>query len=185
VAENGFRAMTVADVVRRAKVSRAAFYAHFADKEDCFLAATKHGGRLLFESVRTATRGQSPDLSPEAALRAGCRAFLRFLADEPAFARVFYVEMPAAGAGAVARMDLAQGRYAEMNREWHTRARQHRPDWPEVPYDAYLGLAGATAELVSVRVRGGRTAELPQLEDTLVALHMAVLAGRSWPPAGG
>ena len=30
----------VAGIVRRARVSRAAFYAHFADKEDCFLAAT-------------------------------------------------------------------------------------------------------------------------------------------------
>jgi AcrR family transcriptional regulator len=180
-AENGFYAITVADIVGRAKVSRAAFYAHFADKEDCFLAATAHGGALLFDAVVTATRNTPDDASPEDVLRAGCRAFLRFLADEPAFARVFYIDMPAAGAGAVARMDAAQHRFAELNRQWHDQSRARRPDWPEVPYDAYLGLSGATTELVSVRVRHGRTAELPELEDTLVALHMAVLAGRAWP----
>lgn len=181
VAETGFHALTVADIVRRAKVSRAAFYVHFSDKENCFLSATRHGGAKLFEAVVAATRELPSGASPEDHLRAGCRAFLRFLTDEPAFARVFYVDMPAAGAHAVARMDAAQHRFAELNREWHERALRRRPEWPDVPYDAYLGLAGATAELVSVRVRHGRTAELPELEDTLVALHLAVLAGRVWP----
>lgn len=180
VAESGYHSVTVADVVKRAKVSRAAFYAHFADKEDCFLAATRHGGGLLVDAVLTATRNVPADAPPDAMLRAGCRAFLRFLADEPAFSRVFYIDMPAAGAGAVARMDAAQHRFAELNQEWHQRARLRRPEWPEVPYDAYLGLSGATTELVSVRVRHGRTAELPELEDTLVALHLAVMAGRAW-----
>jgi AcrR family transcriptional regulator len=180
VAEHGFHAVTVADVVARAKVSRAAFYAHFADRESCFLAATEHGGELLINAVVTATRAAPPD-APEDVLRAACRAYLRFLVDEPAFARVFYIDMPAAGAGAVAKLDAAQRRFAELNREWHDQARRSRPDWPQVPYDAYIGLAGATTELVSVRVRHGRTAELPELEDCLVALHMAVLAGRPWP----
>ena len=40
VSETGYLAVTVTDIVRRARVSRAAFYAQFADKEDCFLAAT-------------------------------------------------------------------------------------------------------------------------------------------------
>jgi AcrR family transcriptional regulator len=181
VAEHGFLAMTVADVVRRAKVSRAAFYVHFSDKESCFLAATAHGGALLFDAVVSATRDLPADASPEVVLRAGCRAFLTFLADEPAFARVFYIDMPAAGPAAVDRMDAAQHRFAELNREWHERARKQHPEWPDVPYDAYLGLSGATTELVSVRVRHGRTAELPDLEDTLVALHMAVMAGQAWP----
>lgn len=181
VAETGFHALTVADVVRRAKVSRAAFYAHFSDKENCFLSATAHGGALMFGAVTAATRDQPPDAPPEDSLRAGIRAFLGFLADEPAFARVFYVDMPAAGPAAVARMDAAQHRFAELNRAWHERARRCQPDWPTVPYDAYVGLSGAATQLVSMRVRQGRTDELPDLEDTLVALHMGVLAARPWP----
>jgi AcrR family transcriptional regulator len=56
VAEAGYAAVTVADIVRRARVSRAAFYAHFADKEDCFLAATREGGKLMADRVVAATR---------------------------------------------------------------------------------------------------------------------------------
>jgi AcrR family transcriptional regulator len=180
VAEHGFANITVADIVRRAKVSRAAFYAHFSDKEDCFLAATDHGGDLLVAAVVSATHGIAATAAPEDVLRAGCRAYLRFLADEPAFARVFFIDMPAAGASAVGLLDSANDRFAQLNQEWHDLARKRFPEWPDVPYDAYLALSGATCELASVRVRRGRTAELPELEDTVVALYMAVLAGQSW-----
>ena len=39
VAEKGYVAVAVADVVSRARVSRATFYEQFTDKSDCFLAA--------------------------------------------------------------------------------------------------------------------------------------------------
>src|SRR5882757_4652710 len=180
VSESGYLAVTVADIVRRAKVSRAAFYAHFTDKEDCFLAATALGGDLLIEAVVSATREMPSDAAPEAVLRAGCRAYLRFLADEPAFARVFFIDMPSAGVSSVDRLDNADNRFADLNHAWHEAARRRHPEWPEVPYDAYLALSGATTELVSFRVRRGRTAELPELEDTVVALYLAVLAGQPW-----
>jgi hypothetical protein len=54
---------------------------------------------------------------------------------------------------------------------------------PSVPSEAYLALAGATAELVRSVVRAGRTDALPELEETLVSPHLAVLAARPWPPA--
>jgi AcrR family transcriptional regulator len=191
VAEAGFAAVTVADVVRRAKVSRAAFYTHFADKEDCFLSATQEGGRLMVSRVVSATRAVPAGAPDEEVLRAACRAFLTFLADEPEFARVFYIDMPAAGARAVERLDAAQHRFADLNRTWHERARDRHPGWPAVPYEAYLALAGATAELVRSRVRRSETDAIPGLEDTIVSLHLAVMAGRRWAgddcagPGGG
>jgi AcrR family transcriptional regulator len=180
-AEVGYPAVTVAGIVRRAKVSRAAFYTHFADKEDCFLAATHEGGQLLADRVLSATHTLPPDAPDEEVLRTACRAFLGFLADEPAFARVFHIDMPAAGPRAVERLDAAGGRFAEMTARWHRRARAHHPDWPAVPGEAYLALAGATAELVRSGVRAAQTHALPKLEDTMVALHLAVLAARPWP----
>jgi AcrR family transcriptional regulator len=184
VAETGYPAVTVAEIVRRAKVSRAAFYAHFADKEDCFLAATREGGQLMTDRVIAATRALPPGTPDEDVLRAGCRAFLEFLADEPAFAQVFYVDMPAAGPRAVERLEAAGCRFAEMTARWHRRARARHPEWPAVPQDAYLALAGATLELVRTRVRAGQTHALPKLADTLLSLHLAVLAARRWPAAG-
>ena len=180
VSESGYPFVTVADIVRRARVSRAAFYAHFADKEECFLAATGEGRQLMIGRVLSATRALPDEAGDEAALRAACRAYLEFLADEPAFARVFILSMQAAGPRAADRLDGGNRLFADLNRQWHQQARQRHPDWPSVPDEAYLGLVGATAELVRSLVRADRTEDLPGLEDTLVSLHLAVLAGSPW-----
>ena len=183
VSESGYLAVTVADIVRRARVSRAAFYAHFADKEDCFFAATAEGRQLMIAQVVSAALSLPAGSGDEEVLRAAHRAYLAFLAGEPAFARVFYIHMPAAGPRAVGRLDAAAGLFADLNLRWHQRAREHHPEWPAVPAEAYLALAGATDELVRSMVRAGRTDALPELEDTLVSLHLAVLAARPWPAA--
>lgn len=180
IAHKGYPAVTVADIVRRAKVSRAAFYLHFRGREECFLAATRRGGQLLFGHVIAAVRAVPDDAPDEDVLRVGCRAFLGFLADEPAFARVFYIDMPAAGPPAVERLRDAALRFAEINAKWHRGARGRHPDWPTVPDEAYQALAGATAELIRSWVSADKTEALRELEDTLVALHLAVMAARPW-----
>jgi AcrR family transcriptional regulator len=182
VSESGYLAVTVADIVRRARVSRAAFYAYFADKEDCFLTATGEGRDLMIAQMVSATRALPAEAPDEEVLRVACRAYLAFLASEPAFASVFYIHMPTAGPRAVDRLDAGTGLFADLNQTWHRRAREHHPEWPAVPAEAYLALAGAGAELVRSMVRAGWTGDLPELEETLVSLHLAVLAARPWPP---
>ena len=181
VSESGYLAVTVADIVRRARVSRAAFYAHFADKEDCFLAATAGGRELMIAQVVSATRALPAGSDDEEVLRVAYRAYLSFLAGEPEFARVFYIHMPAAGPRAIDRLVAANGLFADLTQRWHRRARGHHPEWPTVPDEVYLALAGATDELVRSMVRAGRADALPELRETLVSLHLAVLAARPWP----
>jgi AcrR family transcriptional regulator len=180
VGRTGFRNVTVADIVRGARVSRAAFYAHFTDKEDCFLAATRAGGMLMTDRVVAASRRQPASASAEATLQASIAAYLGFLAEEPTFARAFYIEMPAAGPAAIRQIEAGLHAFARLNRAWHRRARRDHPDWPAVPYQAYYALGGATTELVRAEVRTGTTDAITGLEDTLVALHLAVLAARPW-----
>ncbi len=184
VAETGFNDVTVADIVRGARVSKAAFYAHFTDKEDCFLAATREGGKLMSDQVAAAARQVPAGARAEDALRASIAAVLGFLAREPAFARAFYIDMPAAGPRAVRRLEAAQHAFARMDRAWHEKARRDNPSWPAVPYEAYYALAGATAELVRAEVRQPAAGGVAALEDTLVALHLAILAARPWPGPG-
>src|SRR5579859_4346756 len=95
VSELGYAAVTVGDIVKRARVSKAAFYAHFADKEVCFLDAMHEGGKLMADQVKAATRALPAVSTDEQILRVACRAFLSFLTREPAFARVFYLDMQA------------------------------------------------------------------------------------------
>jgi AcrR family transcriptional regulator len=182
VSESGYPAVTVADIVRRARVSRAAFYAHFADKEECFLAATAEGRSVMLAGVVSAARALPAGTGDEEVLRAALRAYLAFLAGEPAFAAVFYIHMPTAGPRAVDRLSAGSGLFADLNQKWHQYARKHHPEWPLVPSEAFAALAGATVELVRSMVCAGRADALPELEETLVSLHLAVLAGRPWPP---
>ena len=54
VAEKGYAAATIDDIVRGAGVSKKTFYEHFQDKLDCFLAAYETASDELYEHVRAA-----------------------------------------------------------------------------------------------------------------------------------
>lgn len=180
VAEAGYPAVTVADIVRRARVSRAAFYAHFAGKEDCFLTATREAGDVMRGRMASVVRALPAGAPDELALRVALRAFLAFFAGEPAVAKVLYMDMPGAGPLAADRLDEATRLVADLNRRWHERARTRHPQWPAVPAEAYLALSGAAIELIHAVVRVGDTDALPGLEEPIISLYLAVLASRPW-----
>jgi AcrR family transcriptional regulator len=175
VAETGYGAVTVADVVARARVSRTSFYAQFADKEACLFAATAEGRRLMFERISTAVHELPDGVDDVELLRVGLRAFLGFLADEPAFATVFYLELPAVGRRGGERLAAAQRKLAARTSVWHARARVRHPQWPVQPAEVFLALTGATEQLVREKVRVGAIDELPELEDLVVDLHLRLL----------
>src|SRR5436305_5516878 len=76
VAEKGYAAATVADVVREAGVSRTTFYELYASKEQCFLETYRHGVDVLIDAVHSAVLKEG---HWRAQLRAGVRAYLRTL----------------------------------------------------------------------------------------------------------
>src|SRR4051812_20701427 len=67
--EKGYAELTVADVVAAARVSRKAFYAQFADKQDCFVTATDEACALLFGRVEAAARAAPATADAESRLR--------------------------------------------------------------------------------------------------------------------
>ena len=176
VAEQGYAAATVADVVRAARVSRGTFYAEFASKEACFLEAYRHGIDVLVERISTATRAAAAD-GWRAELRAGLRAYLEVLAGEPRFARTHMLEIHAAGPRAQAERDAALRQFAaRYRRTFETAARER--DGLVVPSDDLLFiLAAGVDQLVCARVREAPLERLPALEDTLVHAAVALLEG--------
>ena len=175
VAVKGYAATTVADVVAGAGVSRKTFYEHFRDKEECFLAAFDAGVDLLLAAIVAA---QPQDEGWIALMRARVRAYLGTLASNPAFARTFLIEVFAAGPRALERRADVLRRFARLFRDLHDEARRQFPQLPAVPEAIYVAAVGAINELVSDFAREGRTAELPQLEDTVLYLQVALFAGR-------
>jgi AcrR family transcriptional regulator len=87
--EKGFRATTVADIVKRAGIARKTFYENFSSKEDCFLAAQEHA---MLTALSRVVEVAGTHQSWPRRVRAGLAAFLEYVAEEPALAKTCMVE---------------------------------------------------------------------------------------------
>jgi AcrR family transcriptional regulator len=170
VAEKGYVATAVADVTKRARVSRATFYEQFEDKADCFVAAVR---ACVDQLVGTIGEQVEPGLAPREALRELLRAYLAGLAAFPEGARVCLVEMYAAGPRAAAHRRQAQLEFGRLLRGIHTRlAAEGEPVRRLDDLDIEL-LVGGIGSLATNRVAQNETATLPDLLDAIEAFVLA------------
>jgi AcrR family transcriptional regulator len=163
VAEKGYAAATIDEIVRGAGVSKKTFYEHFQDKLGCFLAAYEAASDELYEHVRAAQDHERAWLDRT---RAGIGAYLRWLAAEPALARVFLVEIAAAGPEAAECRERLRDRYAE-------RMRELQDDDERLPDEIFHAVVAAADDLVVRRLREG--GNLLELEPVLLHMQVALL----------
>lgn len=110
MAEKGYARTSVADVLRVARVSRETFYEQFASKEACFLGAYETAMAQLTAAV--AGHGAAGGGSPLRRFDRVLAGYLDALASDPAFARVFLIEVYAAGPAALRQRAELQRRLA-------------------------------------------------------------------------
>ncbi|MGC1853487.1 MAG: TetR/AcrR family transcriptional regulator [Solirubrobacterales bacterium] len=156
VAEKGYPAVTLSDIVRHAKVSRRVFYANFESKEQCFLAAFEVVVAHLRELVGEAV--EPVDGWPQQAI-AATRAALGLFAREPDLARLCLVESRAAGPAVTARFNQAAGELAPLLR----RGRAERPEGERLPNSTEDSTIGSLVSLVYRKVAAGEAAQLEDL----------------------
>lgn len=159
VAEQGFARTVVADVIRRAGVSRETFYQQFSGKDECFLAAIDGAAALLGDGLATAFAD---------GLEAALAAYLQTLADEPAAARTFLVEVYSAGPEAIRRRAAMLDGFVELT----TRMVGAEDEDARFRCEAFVG---AVSALVTARVAAGQQATLPALHAPLVGLAHRLL----------
>jgi AcrR family transcriptional regulator len=176
VAEKGYADTTIDDIVRGAGVSKKTFYEHFADKQDCFVSAYEAAAEQLFERVRDAHL-RDPDDDWLERTRAGIGAYLRWLAAEPALARVFLIEVGAAGARAAESRERLRDRYAQLLAELQEDARTDFPELPELPSEIFHAVVAAVDDIVVRKIREGGAEDLLRLEPILRYLQVSLLAG--------
>jgi AcrR family transcriptional regulator len=175
VAEHGYAATTVSQVIAQAGVSRKTFYEHFADKRACFLAAWEVGTEILLDQVAQAV-AQADGWREQ--IRAGTDAFLEVLAAEPAFARSFVIEVLSVGEEALARRAAINERFATLFREAHAAARAQGEQLPPVPDWVFRASAGAASELLTEHVRRHGVGGLMELGPRVVQLHTTLMSAR-------
>lgn len=106
VAEKGYVATTVGDVLTRAGVSRATFYEQFVDKADCFRATYESVTGLLAQVMETTLTSLTTDGKPSdpvERINSLIGSYLDLLAQSPDLAKVFLVEVYATGPAVIAQ----------------------------------------------------------------------------------
>lgn len=102
VADKGYEATRVEDLLELSGVSRSAFYAHFKDKEECLLAALRAFVGPTVGGIFGDGEGPPPD---ELRARQAFDAFIHLIVEQAAAARMCLVEIYAAGPRAIEEID--------------------------------------------------------------------------------
>lgn len=168
-AEQGYEATKIADIVRRAGVARKTLYDNFDGKEEVFLGA--------FDSAVDEIAGQIEEVCAAAGrewvdqLTAGLRAFLGYVAEKPAIARMCLVEAMSATPASAARYDAALERLVEL-------MRRRAPTDSGLPETTEETLVGGVAWILHQQIRRGETERAldltPELLDFLLSPYLGV-----------
>ncbi len=164
--ELGFEQTAVRHVIERAQTSRATFYKHFADREDCFAQAYGETTEWLYRRLTGAAKRQP---NWREGLRAALAELLEFCAARPAIARALVVEVHAAGEPSLAK------RHDLMERLSHAldSARREIPSRQAPPPIASDFIVGAIDTLLAAKLLDGDATRAPEMLPGL--LHFVVM----------
>jgi AcrR family transcriptional regulator len=171
---NGYGSTTIGDITRRARVSRDTFYAQFANKEQCLLAAYDATTRELMDEMVAAGTSQPSYIE---GIRDGVRAYLRFWSERPDAARLCSLDILTAGEEAIAHRERTIERFTRLFRTMAERASAQQPELPRVPDLVARAMVVAAVELTNQYIREGRVSSLPDLESDVLYLWLMVFAG--------
>jgi AcrR family transcriptional regulator len=179
VAEKGCAGATIEGIVKLAGVSTVTFYEHFADKEECLLAAFDWalGETRVLLSEAAPTELPWPDQ-----VREGLRTLLAAIDADPARGRMCLVEAQMGGPALLARYDAALDDAVAKLREGRSLATAPLPDSLE------QAIAGGLAWLLRQQLElggGGRSGGVGELYERMceIALTPYLGAGEALPPA--
>ena len=167
-ARNGYTATTITDITTTASVDRRVFYAHFADKQQAFLAVHELG----FQQTMAVGAGAffSAGEWPERIWQ-GVLAVSQFHATLPTIAHIGFVESHAVGATAIGRIDDNRQAFTIFLQEGnqHTTQPQSRT--------AMEAITAAIFEIGYQQCRHGRARQLPRLAYHATYLALAPFLG--------
>jgi AcrR family transcriptional regulator len=163
VAEKGYEATTVADLVQLSGVSRSAFYRHYADKQACFLAAVE---AMVEPTLHKLGGDESAPAGVERA-RQAFESLIKLIVSEPAAAKMCIVEVYAGGPEGAALID----RSVDQATALAARLLGQVPEREGLPIELVRALVGGIQKVIHKRLYRGEEEQLlelvPQLWDWL------------------
>ncbi|HUB36253.1 MAG TPA: TetR/AcrR family transcriptional regulator [Solirubrobacteraceae bacterium] len=169
-AAKGYGGFGVKEVAEQAAVSLQTFYELFTDKEDAFLVAYELGYTKAL-SIFERAYADEPDWPT--GMRAALASLLNFLASEPTFAHMTFVDSLVATPRTAASSARSVAAFARLLEPGFDEAPvSQRP--PAVVVEA---IAGGLFEIIFQHVVRGRTRELPQLTAQAAYIALAPFVG--------
>ncbi len=165
-AERGYEAMSVADIVKAAAVSRNAFYKNFRDKQECVAAAHELGHERLFEVLSVSCYKGA---TVEERVGISLKSALEVLSAEPELARLLFVEAPSAGEEIALRYHGWLQRYGTLLRSAAPGLPTESVPIPEVEQV----IVGGIASRIASEVLRGRGMKLRELADPFLEYLLA------------
>jgi AcrR family transcriptional regulator len=168
-AEQGYEATKIAEIVRCAGVARKTLYDNFDGKEEVFLGAFDTAVAEVAERIEESCVDLGDDWVERVA--AGLRAFLTYVAENPATARMCLVEAMSATPTASARYDDAMQRFVDL-------LRQNAPADTGLPDTIEETLVGGVAWILHQKIRRGEAEQvldlMPELLDFVLSPYHGV-----------
>jgi AcrR family transcriptional regulator len=186
VGEKGYWGTTIADAVRRARVSKSTFYAHFADKEACYVALYSAASNNVLDAMREAGEEAAAAGAPwREHLDAVNAAYLGMLASGGGLTRSLLVEVQTAGPSAVAMRRDVISRYVDLMRGQCNALSRTEPELRPLSEQIALGVVGGVNEIVMAAIESGPVERLTTLVDVATGMWAAHLAPRLQGPLTG
>jgi len=170
IATRGYRAVTVADIVRRAGIARNTFYENFSSKEHCFLSTQDYA---VEEALQRVVDAATEVESWQGRVRAGLAAFLEYVAGEPALARTCIVESLSAGPAALQRYEESLEAFLPLFRIGRTVS----PHGDELPATLEETIIGGIFWIVYQRIVQGEAEQIERLLPELVEFALTPYIG--------
>ncbi len=169
--EQGYEATKISDIVRRAAVARKTLYDNFSGKEEVFLAAfdaaVEEAVRRVEEACAAAEGGW------EERAEAGLAAFLGYVAEDPALARMCLIEALSATPATTKRYEDALQGFVEMTE-------RTLPQDARLPGTIAETVVGGVVWIVYQQIRRHETEQaedlLPELSEFMLAPYHGVSA---------
>jgi AcrR family transcriptional regulator len=181
-ARSGYADATAEAIAREAGMSKATFYEHFENKEDCIIALHDAANEAVLDAMRR-TGNDYAGADAAGRVRAVIHTFLEVLAEFPDEAQTLLVEIIGAGPRAMERRDRVLADYAsyvdDVNREDAERGGVVRL---ASPHDAFA-IVGAVIELASRQIRTGQPDDIRDLEPVVERLVLGLMHSASATPA--
>lgn len=164
--ERGYEKVVVQDVIEAGRASRATFYKHFEDKDDCFVQAYHDAAEWIYRRLTGIAKRQP---TWREGLRASLAELLEFCASQPALARALLVEVHAAGGAALAEHELLMER---LSRAIDGARREINSRQAPPPVTASF-MVGAIETLVRAKLMSDEPEAAPEMLPGL--LHFVVM----------